>query len=221
LVLVFLASRIAGGAGALVSRRGQLLISFALLVWIGTGPFTNPVWWKSNFTQSVSWLFFWQETEPLELPEIYSFVDKGPVIEAPWNYVFRFSFFVEAYQRQHGHDVLVLPTKPLWSDPRLSMSSSLAMDLDRILESKATWLIVHEDPVSESTLDPVFLPWRGFRKGYFVERETRNREMMMETEWLRLQGPLATWQGRMGPPDHRREGIALWNLDRVRSRPRS
>jgi hypothetical protein len=200
-------ARKTAGCAFWAAQRYAIRLFLLILFW--TGPFPAPGFRTSSFMHHNDFVGFFapRSTLPAEaVPEIYSRLPRGPVLEAPWPTVWDFcrSFYID--QRIHGQRVLVSAPRDLPRDPRIAFRNEVPPEPAALLASPARTLIVHLHLGAEEdrVLDPPGRPGRPMRPA--LRRALRqNAEALaarLTEEW--------------GPPDSEDATVRVWDLDRVR-----
>jgi hypothetical protein len=181
------------------------------MAYVAVHPLRDPTLLIRGFGLSAEFLAYHQTRRPWTLgqPEPYGWLGaqgEGSVVETPvrlfpnvWVRPLR------AWAREHGRRVRVIPAHDALRDPRLGLRTVVAFDPAALLASDDRFVIVHTDP----------LRWREptARAGPNdpVLRRRAGDLRRMGREQARDLG-LA-----FGPADSRGDGVAIWDLDRVRA----
>ncbi len=157
-----------------------------------------------------------REMPDLVIPAAYDWLSErrdGAVLEYPWHPFWRYMTVLSSYQQQHRRPVLVaIGDRTLWH-PKIRLRNMVEPTPERILESRAVWLIIHleiDDEVARADPPTVRLDSPGSR-----DRERRS-QMLARME--RFAGKLdRDLTDRWGDPDYRSREHVIWDLERVRN----
>jgi hypothetical protein len=144
---------------------------------------------------------------PSALPEVYTRLPAGPILETPFAPQWERSRAYYSYQRLHRHPVAVVTLHGYPHRRPLRFRNALPASPDAILASRARSLIVHLAPAAEerhhvTPAHPTAVyPLR-------LRRQHARDALALTTELTAL------W----GPPHHGIGNTVAWELDRVRAR---
>ncbi|MGH9465279.1 MAG: hypothetical protein ACRD0X_06495 [Thermoanaerobaculia bacterium] len=137
----------------------------------------------------------------------------GAVIEYPARPLSRFVNPLAVAQRAHGRRVYLSPGDRKLLDPRLDLQSFVGPEPHTLLASKAALLVVHRDWARELGPDLGAGPLPADLRSRAEEELAR-----MAVQARRLVRRLV---GAWGRPDLSQNGLAVWDLERVRRRAAS
>lgn len=165
----------------------------------------------SSFLHHNSLLGFtrpWRSEKSIPLPEIYRRLGDSPgaIVEYPVHDHWMQSVAVANYQRVHRRRVLVARNLAPWNHPELRLTAHVLATPAALTASPARFLILHRDSIAEERAMLKYLRPGASRN--FIDAELLGRGVAaMEAELRRL------W----GAPDQDHEGVAVWDLQRIRS----
>ncbi len=220
-ILVGVACGLAGLAEAILPRPADRARRVAALAAAGVfvvglglgGPLPDPALRRSSFLHGAAYLLFpcpRPRLAPAAVPAIYREIaaapERGAVAEAPGSSI-NVPSVLRVYQEVHGRRVETTAQR-LLLDRRLGLRNTVAMRPQRLLRSDADWVLVHRHfEIEELALSAPDCFGRG--PGRLAPQEAQR--MTEAARRLEAQLTLA-W----GPPDTDADGIAAWNLARVR-----
>jgi hypothetical protein len=197
--------------GALGQGAAAFVLVGALFL---AGPLADRDFLASSFTCHNDFVGFFCPRASLsggQVPGFYRQVVKkergAPVLEYPWVPLWSENRVYYLYQEVHHRDVLVAMVEPLrraaWG---LDFRNMPFTSPEEFLGSRARYLIVHTDVLAEEA------KVRGHcRPIITVMQPVHRREL--ERAGVRMARSLtAIW----GEPDYKEEGLAVWNLERLR-----
>jgi hypothetical protein len=186
---------------------GFLAASFFL------GPLADPEFYRNPFAvRPAALLRHRPGGEGGPVPDLYGRLQHGPpgaVIEAPTRPSEVYLPRLARYQHLHRRPALLSPGSEALSDPRLGLRSVVALEPERLLASRAAFLVVHRDWRRE--LGP------GGRLGPSAPPEL-GRDTRRELADFRRQahGLVRVLEATWGPPDFADDQLVTWDLERVR-----
>jgi len=198
------------GAGPVWGWTRRLAGAGFLLLLAASGPFSDPLVWRSPFMHHVDYFRLYAPRDRMaeaQRPPFYRDVlptlPPGPVLEYPWVPVWDYNHALRIYQEAHGREVVVAWTHP--PDPRLAFRNLSAGTPAAFLASRARYLIVHLDYAGERRRLEV-RSWP-----YLPEIVSPLRER------LELGAPMAARLAPLwGEPDFADRSVRVWDLARVR-----
>lgn len=191
-------------------------VALLLVGILATGPFLDPNFRQTSFAHAPTFTYFVRDGNwlPREaVPRFYRDLEAQPVserralIEYPWYNLASHS--LDAYQKIHGHPVLVATTAEVLADSRLALRRVVKQAAVEYLAADARWLVVHLD----------------------MRAEERRVHTSDRNHWMRLERRPELWEPllaagaatarhlteRWGPPDVAEDGLRVWDLDRIRA----
>ncbi|MEN8184195.1 MAG: glycosyltransferase family 39 protein [Myxococcota bacterium] len=209
-LLPILLLAVACGLGDLIARlpaTGRLAPGLSVILltvgWVAAGPLVQFPYRAGSFAHHNAEVVFTIPPSTLRLPEIYERLDgDGALLEFPWPTEWFFGRAYPVYQRAHRRPVLVATDERVFHDDRLALRTLVRPEPADLLASRARWLVVHLDLMGE------WSPRVGRQRALRLRRSGERLASRLERLW--------------GPPDHRSMApgprIAVWDLDRLRSR---
>ena len=206
--LPFVLLWVAYALGRFWSRAQRSVVVLSLLGLFAAGPFLSPGVPSSSFLHHNHFVAFSHPLVSLPeeaVPAIYHRLPPGPVLELPWPTTWELARSFYAYQRIHGHRVLVSAPHDFPRHPQIRFRNEVPPVPEAALESPGRTLIVHLDlPVEELAAQAPGRPPRHAPPRH--SRRYRRAARVMADALTR------TW----GPPDYADPQVQAWDLERVR-----
>ncbi|HYU32670.1 MAG TPA: glycosyltransferase family 39 protein [Thermoanaerobaculia bacterium] len=192
-----------------------VLATLALVLLAASGPLAGREIRRSSFAHHNDYVGFCAprpQPRPRQIPPFYRRLARsgaqGAVLEYPWMPVWRINRSFYLYQEVHGRELVVASPRPMLADPRLRFRNQAPATPAGILASRARWVVIHRDLAAEEARwpepgaypQPQVLPL--FRR--LFERAGPGMIRALRRAW--------------GPPDESDRWVAVWDLQRVRSR---
>jgi hypothetical protein len=187
-------------------------------VYFAGGPLPDPAFLPGSFAHRSEFTAFYRSQRPrppIELPEAYRWLaDRRPgaILELPFSPLWRYATIFPRYQRTHGLEVVVgYGDRTLW-DPRVRMRNGVSFEPERLVESRASWLVLHPGIADEEASNDRGRASPDSPAG----RDRARRARMLERMERQTRDLERTLRRRWGPPDLKDDRHVVWDLDRVR-----
>jgi hypothetical protein len=197
-------------AGELGQSAAAYVLLFALFL---AGPLADPAVLASSFSGHNDFVGFFcprASLSPGRIPGFYNQVvrqERGaPVLEYPWIPLWSYNRVFYLYQEVHHRDVLVAMVEPLRRAGTLAFRNMPFTSPEGFLASRARYLIVHTDVLAEEERV------EGHCWPIIAEIKPRHRRELERAGERMARSLTAIW----GEPDYREDGLAVWNLARLR-----
>ncbi len=195
------------------------LVAVALpALYFAAGPLLDPAYLPGSFAHRAEFTAYYRTPRPrppLELPEAYRWLTDrrpGALLEVPYLPMWRYANIFPRYQTAHHREVVVgYGDRQLW-DPRIRMRNAVPPEPDRLLASRATWLVLHPEIVREEASSDRGRADPDSPAG----RDRARRERMLERLERLTEELDRELSRRWGPADLRTDEHVLWDLERVR-----
>lgn len=184
----------------------------AVLVYCWTSPLLDAGLRRSSF-QGHNDLIRFSKTrarpDPSTVPQFYRMLrdapDDSPILEYPWQHRWQSCLSYPAYQEIHGREVSVVLRDFRYRDPRLAWAHLIHFEEERILATRARYLIIHLDIEKEELAlhAPGFVPQKNVAADWAADRAAARRTT-------------ARLRGRWGAPAYEDQSVVVWDLDSVR-----
>lgn len=192
---------------------GPAAAALAVVALALAGPFADPAYWRSPFVHHNDYVAFFCPRASLpaaRIPRFYretlATAPPGALLEFPWIPLWSNMRAFYVYQEAHGRDVLVaeVPIEPGWR--QLSFRNLPLASPEGFLASRARFLVVHWNLLEEErAVTPHCWP-------LFSQMKEKHQRILLN-QGRRMAGALLE---RWGAPDEDRDGVAVWDLARLR-----
>jgi hypothetical protein len=194
-------------------------VGVGVVVWLvsmlATGPFVEPGFLVGSFAHHTDAIWFTRAPNYIEdhaPPAVYDWLrdeaPPGPVVEYPWFSFWSYNRTFALYQLIHRREVVVAAIESDFWHERLGFRNMVGPHPERLLGSRARYVLVHRDMAAEE--DRVVIPEPSTRHTRLPRRARRVLDARKGLIGLLNRG----W----GSPVYSDPQVAVWDLDAIRSR---